>query len=379
MDKSQNISENEEDNEYSANNLKEDEEYSDNYLKEDNEYSDNNFDGLNIYEGISNIDNPLRRNSFNYKKNRGRNNQPQNIKERMRSVSESINEIKNEVKYINNSLREIENPTAPKKVFVIDRTIPFEEYNDSSDNINKNYNNENYNDNFEDIFNIKNNDNLENIIEDLNEDYVKIEKERAKEKNKLKERDLTRSTDKNKISNSIIDYEFARDIPVSKSEEFYNLSEKKLLNIVDSVVSIEGPIHISEFTSRIKESCNLKRAGPKFKKHINKSISIAEEDNSILIIDDFLFPINWNKTNVRKRKNPNIDLISNEEIEENIKLVLNYISPIDQKELIKKVSRNFGFKSTSRKTSQKINEIIDYMISKQIINNFDGKIEMKVN
>ncbi|OQD57955.1 hypothetical protein MBBAR_32c00020 [Methanobrevibacter arboriphilus JCM 13429 = DSM 1125] len=354
------------------------------------------------YEGASNIDNPLRRNSFNYNRNKERNFESQNIRDRMRSVSQSINEIKNEVKYINKSLKEIENPTAPKKVFVIDRTLPVDEYND-----NHHYNQEDYksdanddtyenhaeynvnsldlnkrlksNDNVssENYSNYSNSkDNLENIIQDLNEDYIKIEKERAQKINQLKEKDTTKTIKKDDINDLIANYKTAKDIPVNKAEEFYNSTNKKLLDIVNSVVIVEGPIHISEFTSRIKESCNLKRAGPKFKKHISKSISLAEKENAILIIDDFLFPSNWTKTTVRKRVNPNIDLISKDEIEENIKIVLNFISPINQKELIKRASRNFGFKSTSKKTSNKINEVIDYMFSKQIINNNNGEIEV---
>ncbi|WP_225370122.1 hypothetical protein [Methanobrevibacter arboriphilus] len=92
-----------------------------------------------------------------------------------------------------------------KKVFVIDRTLPVDEYND-----NHHYNQEDYksdanddtyenhaeynvnsldlnkrlksNDNVssENYSNYSNSkDNLENIIQDLNEDYIKIEKERA--------------------------------------------------------------------------------------------------------------------------------------------------------------------------------------------------------
>jgi superfamily I DNA and/or RNA helicase len=368
----------------------------------DEEFQDLDFDGIMTYEGASNMDNPLRRNSFNYNRNKEKNFESQNIRDRMRSVSQSINEIKNEVKYINKSLKEIENPTAPKKVFVIDRTLPVDDYD-----VNHNYNQEDYksnanednyenhtkydinglnlnerlksnddNVNSENYSNYSNSkDNLENIIQDLNEDYIKIEKERAQKINQLKEKDTTKTIKKEDINDLIAKYKTAKDIPVNKAEEFYNSTNKKLLDIVNSVVIVEGPIHISEFTTRIKESCNLKRAGPKFKKHIDKSISLAEKENAILIIDDFLFPSDWTKTIVRKRVNPNIDLISKDEIEENIKIVLDFISPINQKELIKRVSRNFGFKSTSKKTSNKISGVIDYMFSKQIINNNNGEIE----
>ncbi|WP_225370121.1 hypothetical protein [Methanobrevibacter arboriphilus] len=71
--------------------------YSDNNQESesrDEEFQDLDFDGIMTYEGASNIDNPLRRNSFNYNRNKERNFESQNIRDRMRSVSQSINEIK---------------------------------------------------------------------------------------------------------------------------------------------------------------------------------------------------------------------------------------------------------------------------------------------
>jgi len=342
-------------------------------------------DGINVYEGISELDNPLRRNTVSYIKNNDKNPQSQN---KVKSVSDSINEIKNEVKYINKSLKEIENPTAPKNVVVIDRTE-----NNNNNNNNNNIDNNTYNTNNADntnntyttnnsansvnnnYNNYKNEDNLENIIEDLNTDYIEIEKERNKELNKLKEADNTKNLKNVKIEDLIIPYEITKDIPLNKVDEFYKLNDEDLIEIVNKIVLSEGPIHIDEFIVRIKENCNLKRAGPKFKDKLFKGISLAEDKELIISIENFLFSSNWSDISIRKRISPNIEYISNEEIEENIKLVLNFITPIEAKELIKKVSRNFGFKSTSKKTANRINSVLDYMLANEIINNVDGKIE----
>ncbi|MBZ9570895.1 DUF3320 domain-containing protein [Methanobrevibacter sp. TMH8] len=375
----------------------------DSFEENDNEIVED-LDGINVYEGISDFDNPLRRNTLNYIKNNSNNNnfQSQNIRDRMKSVSESINEIKNEVKYINKSLKEIENPTAPKNVVVIDRTKNIsDDFELDEDIINSNVVSNNYADNDKenldsngnkflnknlskdlnkelsnDLSNDLNED-LEDMIQDLNTDYIEIEKERNKESNKLKEIDSTKNLSKNvNIDDLIIPYETTKNIPLDNIDEFYKLTDSDYMDIIIKIVEFEGPIHIKDFIIRIKETCDLKRAGPKFKDKINQGISLAENNGQIILIEDFLFPLNWSSVPVRKRKSPNIDLISNEEIEENIKLILNFITPIESKELIKNVSRNFGFKSTSKKTATKINTVLDYMLANGSINNFNGKIEI---
>ncbi|RBQ23590.1 hypothetical protein ALNOE001_08090 [Candidatus Methanobinarius endosymbioticus] len=346
--------------------------------------NDQELDGIEIYEGISGIDNPLRRNSVILDINKNRDLESENILDKMRSVSQSINEIKNEVKYINKSLKEIENPSAPKKVFLIDRTIePLDSdyiINNNSINPKNNYSNSLTSNNDQQNSNRSNiayeDENLENMINDLNEDHIEVENKRKEESNKLKETDNTKSVKKpEKIEDSIVPYKIAKDIPINKTEKFYKASNDERLSIVNCIVESEGPINIDEFIIRVKESCNLKRAGPKFKDHINKAIKAAEDNNSITNIDNFLFPNNGSQIYVRKRNNPNIDLISNEEIEENIKLILNFINPIETKELIKNAARNFGFKMTSKKTFKRINEVIDYMIARNEIINNNEEIE----
>lgn len=407
--------------------------------KEDDDILDE-LDDINLYEGISSFDNPLRRNNVSYKRNNNKDFQSQNIRARMKSVSESINEIRNEVKYINRSLKEIEKPTAPKNVIVIDRTennnvdnidednsiqksnnianiANFDQIdsseliNTNNDNKNNNNSNNNYNNNNDtnksnnntnnninknknnininyetelDNINLENitgntnkTDNLENMIQNLNSDYIEIEKQKNRETNKLKETDTTKNLNKNiKLEDLIIPYTATKDIPLGKIDEFYKLDDNDLIKIVNNIVESEGPIHSDDFIFRIKESCNLKRAGPKFKRKINQGISLAEDEGLIISIEKFLSPSNWSNIPVRKRKSPNIDLISNEEIEENIKLVLKFITPIESKELIKKVARNFGFKSTSKKTANRINSVLDYMLAEGIINNISGNIEV---
>ena len=75
--------------------------------------------------------------------------------------------------------------------------------------------------------------------------------------------------------------------------------------------------------------------------------------------------------------NANIDLISDEEIAKNIERILVHKQSISAKTLPKEVSRNFGFKSTSKKTANKINSVLDLMIADNKVKLDNDTLELK--
>ena len=351
------------------------------------------------YQGVSGITNPLKKNNIHHKSSTHKN----------KSVKDSLVDLKNEVKYINKSLKEIENPTPAEYVSIIDRT---EEYNPDEYITSEHDNNEyefSENENEKLTFaeaeerryeqeklmealkkEIASDENviipiheeerrqnmqdqvLENIIQTANNDYAEIEKERFENNNKLKEFDNHKLPGKNNSKYEIEDYKQAEDIGLSSQEELFNKSSGELAESINKIVEIEGPIHISEVIKRVKDSCNIKRAGANLKKTVNKAVGTAENDGEIIKIGNFLYNATNNNITIRKRVKPNIDLISDEEIAKNIELVLLHKQSISTKSLPKEVSRNFGFKSTSKKTANKINSVLDLMI-------VDNKVKLDNN
>ena len=214
---------------------------------------------------------------------------------------------------------------------------------------------------------------LENIIQDADESYKEIEKERFLQNNKLKAFDNKKLPKKGeKIEDNIVEYQKAEDIGIKSSSELYNKSINDLSNVIYNIVKVEGPVHIDEIIKRIKDSCNLKRAGSKLKKTVQEAIDAGEQSGEIIIIEDFLFDSSSNKVAIRKREKPNIDLISKDEIQKNIETILLIKQDLDTKSLTKIAARNFGFKSTSKKTANKINSVLDAMIA-------EGKVKIDNN
>ncbi|GAA5818772.1 MAG: conserved hypothetical protein [Methanobrevibacter sp. CfCl-M3] len=295
--------------------------------------------------------------------------------------------LRNEVNYIKKALKHIENKTPRERISLIDRTddeleedntyinkkIDYKDSNlmnknstindkcldDSNDNtlidddfeINKNIglNHDEYSDEFlEDIINKVNTPfNLENQMKHVDNTIIP---------KKLKD-----------IKNSIEPYKKTK-LNINKTlDEFYKTPDKEINHMINKIVLTEGPIHIKEVIGRIKEGLNLSRATSKFKNRVNEAIKNSENAGLIFVDDDFLFSTKEATTQVRKREKPNIDLISDVEIEENIRMILEKNNTLKNKDLIKQVSKNFGFKSATKKTSLKVAHVIDYLLAKQAL------------
>ena len=357
-----------------------------------------NEDGVTFYQGSNDVKSKLRKNNLYYDD------------EKPRSVRDSIRGFKKDMQYINKSLKEIENPTKVDYVSVVDRT---EEYNpedylnmpsdddsqliidreeeltfaekeekrierelmaesieeDLTDDVIVNVNNKHVQEEIKD-------QTLEDIIQSANEDYKEIEKERYKNNNTLKSFDDKKLPGKRKLEDSIFDYVEVTDIGIHSSDELYKKPSSEVAKSINAIVDVEGPIHVSEVIKRVKDSCNIKRAGSTLKKTVNSAIRESENSGDIIKIGDFLYDASNNNVVIRRRNKPNIDLISDEEISKNIELVLLHKQNMTTKQIAKETSRNFGFKSTSKKTADRINGVLDLMIANNKVKITNDVVEL---
>ena len=208
---------------------------------------------------------------------------------------------------------------------------------------------------------------LEDIIQIADEDYKEIEKERFKKNNTLKAFDDNKLPKKGKVEDEIVNYEFVSNFGLNSQDDLYNQPIENVSSSINEIVKVEGPIHVDEVVKRVKDSCNIKRAGSKMKKQVNLAIKESENEGDIIKIGDFLYDSSNNNVAIRRRNKPNIDLISDEEIAMNVETILAHKQHLPTNTLIKEVSRNFGFRSTSRKTSSKIKRVLDSMIADNTI------------
>ncbi len=283
----------------------------------------------------------------------------------LKALTQSLNEMKNELKYIDASLKEIENPTEIEDVYVIDR---MEEEDNSITPAHAE------NDEEQADYKTPVDDNLDTIISNINDDITKKEKQLNNVLKSYDDRKISRKV--TNMEDYVVSYEEANNIKITKPADLYERPIKDVSIDIDDIIKQESPIHIDTLILRLRESCNLKRAGTKFKDAINLALKYSEDEGFIKREGDFLFYNGSKIVLVRKRVKPNINFISDAEIKENVLLVLKLQQSVETKKLVKKVANNFGFKSTSKKTSKRITDVIDYMIGKEEATNNEGHIEL---
>lgn len=164
------------------------------------------------------------------------------------------------------------------------------------------------------------------------------------------------------------------------SQELHKEPVGKIAQAIFKIVEFEGPIHYSEVLRRIRTYWGLSRAGRRVQAVINEALNLAVQDGRIFEKDNFYF-FKDSKILVRRRTgNPpaKMDLISEEEISEAIRMVLNIQYATAQEELIKEVSRIFGMKITRKPAAKRIGRVIDQLISVgEIEKRTDGMIDIR--
>lgn len=184
-----------------------------------------------------------------------------------------------------------------------------------------------------------------------NDEEVSSIKEKVESKIQVKKVEKTEATTEN-------EYEYY-DNQVD-CEDFYSINESQVIGIIEEIIKTEAPIHREEIYNRLKKVFNVK-ATKKFKTRIDAMINTLLQTSHEIYVKNNYYYIFKKSITVRKRNKPNIDYISDDEIIEAINqvLILNASVKIDQ--LSKEVSKLFGFKSLSGKTSNKINEVISFL------------------
>jgi superfamily I DNA and/or RNA helicase/very-short-patch-repair endonuclease len=180
-----------------------------------------------------------------------------------------------------------------------------------------------------------------------------------------------------RLEDKLIAYQEYDSMNLRSSDDLYKSPIPVISTVVSEIVSIEGPIHFEEIVRRIRESCGLRRAGSKVRNIITSAVEMAENNGNIRRSGDFLILNDTSEIQVRKRiYKLDIKLISEEEIEEAAKMVLDFESEIHLRDLVIKTSRLFGFKTTSKKTFDRIHGVIEDMINKGVLRNSQGKIDL---
>ena len=135
---------------------------------------------------------------------------------------------------------------------------------------------------------------------------------------------------------------------------------------VEQVVDIESPVHVDAVVFRIRSLWGVKRAGARIKNAIEAGILTAQRkrkaNRRVQRKGDFLWTVEERALQVRRRKNPNIEWLCDEEIAAAMKQVLEAQGSMPPDTLVTEAAKLFGYKSTGRMLAQRMRPLVDSFI-----------------
>ena len=167
-------------------------------------------------------------------------------------------------------------------------------------------------------------------------------------------------------NSQIIDYAICDNLGILIQGELHLQSPSLLAEAICQVVNVESPVHINLMILRIRTLWGLSKTGAKIKNAIEQGILFAEKNNWIQRNGDFLWSVDDKEITVRKRENPKIEWICDEEITKAMELVLSLQGAITSDALISESVKYFGYKSKGKKIVEKIKPIIYKLIENKV-------------
>lgn len=183
---------------------------------------------------------------------------------------------------------------------------------------------------------------------------------------------------KKEANDELSDYTVCEDTGVQVSGEFHNQPVGDIARAAMKVVEIEGPIHYDELVRRIRTYWGLSRAGRRVQEVMKEAIKLGLMDGQIIQKGDFLYYKDAPVVVRRRTGNPpaKMDLISPEEIEAAVRIILESQYATQTNELVREVSRLFGAKVTRGPAITRIKGVINDMIQKgEIEERPDGMVD----
>ena len=145
--------------------------------------------------------------------------------------------------------------------------------------------------------------------------------------------------------------------------------EGRWANWIQTVVDVEGPIHIDEVIQRIADAASLNRIGKRIYEGFEYGVEYAIKKGKILRRDNFLYSVAINQIKLRSRSSlpdasRKIDLIAPEELSLAVEEVVKGSFGMRKENIPFEASNLLGFSRVSESMKNRFNKLIKKMIRK---------------
>ncbi len=208
------------------------------------------------------------------------------------------------------------------------------------------------------------------------------EEELQEETIEFQEETVTDFEDEDNTLEEIPEYKICEDPGVKITGDIHSQPVGDVAHAVMKVVEEEGPIHYDEVVRRVRILWGLSRAGRRVKDVLNEAINLGVLDGQIIQKGNFLYYKDCPIRVRRRTGNPpaKMNIISEEEIAEAVKIVLQLQFATEIDELVREVLKLFGGKVARGPAITRIKGVIkDLMQEKEIEERPDGMIDLVRN
>lgn len=145
-----------------------------------------------------------------------------------------------------------------------------------------------------------------------------------------------------------------------------------LSEMVEQIVEVESPIHLSEVITRLRTAWGLQRAGARIEAVVNRAVNLVCNKGNILQDGQFLVHQNSkiilrNRQHVQSSGLRKSEMLPPQEIAVGIVQVVKNNLGATEDEIIMSLSRSLGFKATSGTLRKVISEVIEQLLFKGAI------------
>lgn len=150
------------------------------------------------------------------------------------------------------------------------------------------------------------------------------------------------------------------------------------------IVEVEGPIHEEEIVARVRDLWGLARAGSRIQSAVNEALQHAAR-NGQFVIDGNWYNLKDRKVIVRDRSQADSrslrkpELLPPQEIQEAIVGLVRDTHGVRRDEATMAVSRMLGFQATSQQIRERIEQQIDLLISRRVIEQPAGVLTLIID
>lgn len=176
-------------------------------------------------------------------------------------------------------------------------------------------------------------------------------------------------------------YTEANISPPNSDCELHQTPVGMLAVLVEQVVAVEGPIFIEEIVNRIRDAWGLKRAGTRIQDAVERAVDLCVRQRR-LYKEGWFYSIPGREPVVRDRSETRSatlrkpDALPPAEIQSALLSIISCNFGATEDQAVMAVSRAFGFKATSSQLREAIIEILEELITKEVLSRKDGLIDL---